>query len=139
LKPFHRNLVTELRKNPKVYFFDFGLRNYAIGNFSKTEMRDDCGKLAENFVLNELKNDNFSVNFWRTTAKAEVDFVLSSVKEIIPLEVKFEKMKKEKTTKSFHSFLNSYKPKRAVMVTRDFWGKTKFGKTNVKFVPVVYL
>ena len=30
IKPYHRNLVTELRKNPKIYFTDTGLRNYLL-------------------------------------------------------------------------------------------------------------
>jgi predicted AAA+ superfamily ATPase len=89
LRPFHRNLVTELRKNPKIYFIDHGLRNYAINNFNVVEFRGDDGELAENFVLNELSfftRDKFFINFWRTTAKAEVDFVLNNVNEVIPIE-----------------------------------------------------
>lgn len=36
--------------NPKVYFYDYGLRNYVIGNFNVIESKE-AGKLAENFVL----------------------------------------------------------------------------------------
>ncbi len=139
LRPFYKNLVTELRKNPKVYFFDFGLRNYGINNFKDINMREDNGKLAEDFVFSELKDEKFSLNFWRTTAKAEVDFILSDIKRAVPIEVKFEKMKKEKLGKSFYSFLGAYKPERALIITKDFWGEMKVGKTKVKFVPIVYL
>jgi predicted AAA+ superfamily ATPase len=142
LRPFHRNMVTELRKNPKVYFVDCGLRNNAIGVFNPIEIREDRGELAENFVLNELRfmmNEDFNINFWRTTAKAEVDFVLSARKEVIPVEVKFEKLKKEKIGRSLFSFINNYSPKRALVATRDFWGERKVNGTVVKFVPVVYL
>lgn len=139
LRPFHKNLVTELRKNPKVYFFDPGLRNYPINNFNKLDIRADAGKLAETFVLGELTNENYSTNFWRTTAKAEVDFVVSDLEEIMPIEVKFETMKKATVTKSFHSFLNAYEPERALIVTKDSWQEKKVGKTKVKFVPIVYL
>ena len=139
LRPFHRNLVTELRKNPKVYFYDYGLRNYAINNFNDLELREDAGKLAENFVLNQLETEELFINFWRTTAKAEVDFVLSDITRIIPIEVKFESFKKPKITRSFHSFLKNYKPKNALVVTKDFWGEKEIGKTKVKFVPIVYL
>jgi len=139
LRPFHRNLVTELRKNPKVYFYDYGLRNYAINNFNDLELREDAGKLAENFVLNQLETEELFINFWRTTAKAEVDFVLSDINRIIPIEVKFESFKKPKITRSFHSFLKNYKPKNALVVTKDFWGEKEIGKTKVKFVPIVYL
>jgi hypothetical protein len=138
LRPFHKNLVTELRKNPKVYFFDFGLRNYIINNFNPLDLRGDIGKLAENFVLNQLQNEH-SINFWRTTAKAEVDFVLTIGNELIPVEVKFETFRKPKITKSMHSFIANYKPSRALIVTKDFYAELKLKKTLIKFVPIVYL
>lgn len=65
LRPFRKNLVTELRKNPKVYFFDYELRNYAINNFNKLEMRDDAGKLKILFFneLSQIVNEAFFINF----------------------------------------------------------------------------
>lgn len=142
LKPFHKNLMTELKKNPKVYFVDYGLRNYAITAFNSLEIRQDRGELAENFVLNELGlivGDKFFINFWRTTAKTEVDFIINTANELIPVEVKFEKLNKEKTGKSFFSFINNYSPKRALIITKDFWGEKKVNNTLIKFVPIVYL
>jgi len=138
LMPFHKNLVTELRKNPKVYFYDSGLRNYAINNFNSIELREDNGKLAENFVLNELENE-VAINFWRTAAKAEVDFILNKVNELIPIEVKFEAMKRPKLTKSFHSFLGNYNPKRALIITKDSWHEKNLGKTKIRFLPIGYI
>jgi hypothetical protein len=134
-------LVTELRKNPKIYFFDYGLRNYAINNFNSLEIREDACRLAENFVLNEISfmtGEKFYLNFWRTTAKAEVDFILSAINKLIPIEVKFEVLKKEKIGRSLHSFIKAYSPKFAIVVTKDFWGEKKVGKTKVKFVPICY-
>ena len=141
LKPFSKNLVTELRKNPKFYFFDLGLRNYAINNFNKLEIRADKGKLAENFTLNQVfysKSDDFNVNFWRTTAKAEVDIILSNVKEEIPVEIKFENIKKEGISRSFHSFIDNYEPKRGLIATKDYFGEMKAGNTKILFIPICY-
>jgi hypothetical protein len=141
LRPFHKNLVTELRKNPKVYFFDYGLRNYTINNFNSLEIREDAGRLAENFVLNEityLLEESMFVNFWRTTAKAEVDFVLSAVDRLIPIEVKFEFLRKEKIKRSLYSFIKTYSPKSAIVVTKDFWGSKRINETEVKFIPICY-
>jgi len=121
---------------------DYGLRNYAINNFNVIGFRGDDGELAENFVLNELSfftRDKFFINFWRTTAKAEVDFVLNNVNEVIPIEVKFEKLKKEKIGKSLFSFINNYHPERALIVTKNFWGEKRVNGTLIKFVPIVYL
>lgn len=62
IRPYHRNQVTELRKNPKVYFVDSGLRNYLINNFSALDIRVDKGALAENFV-GEKEVDETMVKF----------------------------------------------------------------------------
>jgi len=142
LRPFHKNLVTELRKNPKVYFFDYGLRNYAINNFNSLKIREDAGRLVENFILNEISSvveERMFLNFWRTTAKAEVDFVLSTIDRMIPIEVKYQSFKKPKISRSFRSLIESYKPDKALIITKDFWGKIKVGETAILFVPVCYL
>lgn len=138
LRPFHKNLVTELRKNPKVYFLDYGIRNYPVNAFNPVDKRTDAGKLAENFVFNELKSICENLNFWRTTAKTEVDFVISGG-SIIPVEVKFEEFKNERISRSLYSFIKNYSPKFAMVVTKNFWGEKIFEGTKVKFVPIAYL
>jgi len=143
IKPYHRNLVTELRKNSKIYFIDPGLRNYLINNFSELAVRVDKGALAENFVLNRLKGmvgdqDRGLVHFWRTKAKAEVDFVVELPDRLIPIEVKFEPFNKEKITTGLLSFIKAYSPDNAVVVTREFLGERIVDKTDVKFIPIVY-
>ncbi|ODS37553.1 MAG: hypothetical protein A7315_13295 [Candidatus Altiarchaeales archaeon WOR_SM1_79] len=140
LRPFHKSMITELKKNPKVYFIDSGLRNYALNNFNSLDLRADAGALAENFVfnqINQIKGD-YPLNFWRTTAKAEVDFVLN-VNGFIPIEVKFEAMKKPKITRSFRSFIENYKPKKALIVTKNLWASETIQETKVKFIPITYL
>lgn len=140
IRPFHKNLKTELRKNPKIYFIDLGLRNYAIDNFNPLENRVDKGEMVENFVLDQLLMKNIGkINYWRTLGKAEMDFVLTLKDEIIPIEVKYTKFKKPRISKSFKSFISAYSPKRAVVFTRDFWGKTEFGRTKIVFIPVYYI
>ena len=141
LRPFHKNLVTELRKNPKIYFLDYGLRNYSINNFIEFELRPDAGKLVENFALNQIKfiSENLFLNFWRTTAKAEVDFILSDVNRVIPIEVKFQSFKREKISKSLYSFISNYRPKYAIVLTKDFWGEREIKNTVIKFIPLVYI
>ncbi|MBC8500725.1 MAG: ATP-binding protein [Nanoarchaeota archaeon] len=140
VRPFHKNLVTELRKNPKLYFVDNGLRNYPIGDFSSFFVRSDKGEIAENFVFNQLDCVfEETINFWRTTSKAEVDFVVDFISRQVPVEVKFKDFKKEKVSKSLHSFINTYSPDTVVVVTKNFWGEKRIGKTLVMFIPIVYL
>ncbi|MEW6528483.1 MAG: ATP-binding protein [Candidatus Micrarchaeota archaeon] len=141
VRPFYANLVTELRKNPKVYFLDSGIRNYAIQNFSELDTRSDKGHLAENFAYNALNeiSEGQNLHFWRTTSKAEVDFVVDKSSFLIPVEVKFEPFKKERISKSMRSFISVYSPEFAIIATKDFFGELKIGKTIVKFIPLVYL
>ena len=125
VKPFHKNMITELKKNPKVYFIDLGFRNFIADRFFFSD--DEKGFLLENYVLNCLRGKN--VFYWRTTAKAEVDFVLSD--DIIPIEVKVI----PKISRSFRSFLKSYKPKNAFMINLMQFYKVDLDGSNVFVVP----
>jgi len=131
ISPFHKNLITEIKKSRKIYFVDIGLRNAVLNNFSPIDVRIDKGKILENFILNEILSQGFEVRYWRTTAKAEVDFVLLKDDEVIPVEVKTL----GKIKRSFLSFLNAYRPKRAVVFSEKDFGIKKVGKTEVLFVP----
>lgn len=140
VQPFHRNPITELKKTPKVYFYDLGLRNYIIDNFNPLQKRTDSGALIENSVFLNLRNafPDASINYWRTVAKAEVDFVLRTKGETVPIEVKFQSLTEPKVSKSLRSFIESYKTKRAVVVTKDYWDQIDIDNTKVLFVPACY-
>jgi len=138
VKPFHRNLVTELKKSQKIYFLDLGMRNTVINNFLNFDYRDDRGKLMENFVFRELLTnfEEYKINYWRTAGKAEVDFVLSKDNFIVPMEVK---LSGGKMTRGFHSFLKTYKPERALVITLDDFEKRKIGDTMIYYIPIYCL
>lgn len=89
VKPFFRNIRKELTKMPKVYFLDLGLRNFFLKNFQPYEERMDKGTLLENAVFRQLleKYDFDKIQFWRTTARQEVDFL---VDETLAFEVKVD-------------------------------------------------
>ena len=128
VRPFHKNLTTELRKNPKIYFIDTGLRNFITGRFEFND--EEYGKLLENYVLGKLRSDK--VNYWRTTAKAEVDFISA---EKMPVEIKMQ----PKITRSFRSFIESYKPQTAFLANLNTYDKAKMGTTTIFFVPLALL
>ena len=132
LSPYHRNLTTELKKAKKIYFRDSGLRNSIINNFLNLESRTDRGTLYENFILNELsKNFKGKLNYWRTTGKAEVDFVLNIDNKLVPIEVK----SKTKPGRSFLSFIKTYNPDRALVFTDKDYRFKEIENTKVGFIP----
>jgi predicted AAA+ superfamily ATPase len=92
IQPFHKNLSSELRKTPKCYFIDNGLRNFLISNFNEAEFRPDRGELLENFIFTQLliKSDPLTkINYWRTKSKQEIDFILQKENQLFALEVKW--------------------------------------------------
>jgi len=137
ISPYHKNLLTELKKAKKTYFVDTGLRNALVENFSSLENRPDAGVLAENFVLSEIFGHS-KTHFWRTTAKTEVDFIAEG-KSLLPIEVKFQHFAGAKVNKSLYGFLDAYKPAEAVIVTRDFWGEKALKQSKIKFIPICYI
>ncbi len=140
LKPFFTSKTTELRKSPKLYFMDMGLRNYIIDSFNELTFRPDKGKIVENAVLIQLKvNEQTPLRYWRTLAKAEVDFIIESRNNLIPIEVKYSPFKQPKISRGFRNFLLAYQPQRALVLTKGFWGELKVSSCLIKFVPVWYL
>ncbi len=77
VKPFFQNKRIEIVKNPKVYFFDPGLRNAVIDDFRFLEQRPEKGELLENGLAAEAIKKEIKLNFWRTKRGQEIDFVFS--------------------------------------------------------------
>ena len=84
--PYHKNLRSELTKNPKIFFLDTGMANLL---WLKEFPKELLGNMFETAVFTELIKSGFKINFWRTTAKQEVDFIISLSRErIIAIESK---------------------------------------------------
>jgi len=81
LNGLNRNVRNEIKKGRKIYFYDNGVRNAVLGNFSPINARADAGPLWENFVISErykfLSNKDIEFNryFWRTTQQQEIDYI----------------------------------------------------------------
>lgn len=127
ISPFYRNKTKEITKQPKIYFIDTGLRNVILSNFNL----EPDGKLFENYVLSEIIKLGFFPKYWRTKSKAEVDFIIEKDSELIPIEVKLRDS--EKIERSLHSFIEEYKPKKALIVS--YKGESKIKKVkNCKII-----
>jgi len=139
VRPYFRNIRKEIIKSPKVYFNDIGFRNFAINNFNKLDIREDKGFVFENFVyliLKEKLGDSHKINFWRTKAGAEVDFIIFNDLKPIPVEAKAKYFKKPAITQSIRSFINTYKPETAFMINLNLNEEIKIGGCLVRFINV---
>ncbi len=102
LQGFSRNLRSEIVKSNKWYFYDNGIRNVLIANFSPLTLRNDVGELWENYCLAErLKFQYYTdltVNnyFWRTYQQQEIDWVEEREGKLFAYELKWNTDKKVK-------------------------------------------
>lgn len=134
IRPFFVNKRTEIVKNPKVYFFDTGLRNYAIDDFNRLENRLDKGFLYENFIATQLIKYDVEMNFWRTKSDLEVDFVMDINNEKIPLESK-SSFSAAKISKSLLSFIGEYSPRCAIIANENSIEVVSRDKTQIYLLP----
>lgn len=104
---YSKNARNEIKKNKKIYFFDNGIRNAVINNFTDIEDRMDKGHLWENYIISErykyLKNNSKDRNlyFWRTTQHQEIDLIEEDGNKILAYEIKYNKNAKYKFPKTF--------------------------------------
>lgn len=131
--PYFTNRRTELVKNPKIYFYDLGLRNSLIDNFLPFEDRPDKGNLVENFVATALKASEGELHFWRTKNKAEVDFVQEKEGKIFAFETKSGM--ETNVPSSMVSFIEKYHPAKAYVVNKLAGETRSVDETSVQFVP----
>lgn len=76
IRPFFTNKRIEIVKNPKIYFFDSGLRNIILNDFRALNKRNDNGALIENIFSIELVKRGLQQNYWRTKQKEKIDFII---------------------------------------------------------------
>ncbi|MCL1867584.1 MAG: DUF4143 domain-containing protein, partial [Paludibacter sp.] len=111
-------LAPDLKKSPKLLWCDTGIVNYVAKNQLELFGTQDIselwkGKIAKHIVGQEIMSHNNSVlaqrNFWVRDAKnsqAELDFVVQTESQIVPVEVKSGHSAK---IKSMHLFMEASK------------------------------
>lgn len=104
---YSRNLRKEISSKSKYYFYDNGIRNALISNFNPLNLRDDVGKLWENFlVVERIKKQSykgiFANNFfWRTWDQKEIDWIEEREGKLFAYEFKYHQKSKFKKPKEF--------------------------------------
>lgn len=109
LPAFSTNQRKEIVKSTKIFFWDAGVRNALLKEFSFSEYRGDIGSLFENWVIAEFAKKNLlegqkcNLYFWRTSDGSEVDLIIKGNEIIKAYEIKW---RKERTFG--RSFTNRY-------------------------------
>ena len=114
--PYFANIGKRLVKTPKIYFVDTGTLCHLVG------LRDPVhaasgpmgGAILETAVLAELmkgwihRGMEPRIYFWRTQAGTEVDFVVETPNELIPIEVKLTTTPRPAMAQSIRSFMKDF-------------------------------
>lgn len=122
LPSFARNLRNELKASRKIFFYDNGIRNSLVADFTLPEMRQDIGQLWENFVVSErmkyLVYNEIWANtyFWRTKQQQEIDYLEESDGRILACEIKWNPKVKVKLSETFR---NAYPNTDFVVVNQE--------------------
>ncbi len=129
LPPYTKKRRDEIGKTEKVYFYDLGIRNALINDFSPVEFRKDYGNLFENFViteilkLNEYSKLRYSLNYWRTKWGSEVDLVLTKDEQHKAIEIKV------RGGKITPVFKDTYPETEELVVTMNNFGSLLLGES----------
>jgi len=91
---------------------------------------DIKGSLAENYVASVLISNGYSIYYWESQGKAEVDFVIqNSAGQVIPIEVKSSENVR---SKSLQQFISRYDPPYSIRISAKNFGF----ENNIKSVPL---
>jgi len=134
--PYFSNVRKEITKSPTFYFYDLGLRNFALGSFGNFQNKSF---VFQNFISNILRErtnmTSSKICFWRSKDKAEVDFVIDKGRSFIPIEVKYQKLNNPKIARSLRSFINRYKPKKSLVVNLMLDETILMDSCEIRFIP----
>lgn len=120
LPALSRNERNEIRKSRKIYFFDNGIRNAVIGNFTPIESRTDIGALWENYLVSERRkrveyDRTFARSyFWRSINQQEIDYIEEIDGQFLAVEFKWNPQAKVRFPAIF---LEKYAVRRTLVVT----------------------
>lgn len=118
----------------KIYMSDVGLLSNSLGLniasiLSENLSSEAKGALAENYVMQQLAATGFEPNYWESDGKAELDFVIQTKKNVVPIECKFAD---NVQAKSLNVFIKKYNPNYSIRVSSKNFGL----ENNIKSVPL---
>ena len=101
---------------PRFLIFDIGMRNVlAELPLNKNLIQLDAGHLFEQFIMTELfyrcqyYGKGYKLSTWRTATGAEVDAIIETPEEVIPVEIKWTDSPSSKDIRHIETFLELHK------------------------------
>jgi uncharacterized protein len=124
VEPFKRPQTRQvISKAPKFYLFDVGVAGILTRREITEPKGEAFGKAFEHFIHMELRAHRsyseleYDIQFWRTKAGLEVDFVLGSGE--VAVEVKGNGRVNGRDLRGLSAFVAEFKPKHALLVCNE--------------------
>lgn len=113
LRPYHANIGKRLIKTPKLYFTDTGTLCHLVGlkDPEHAAAGPMGGAIFESAVLAEIMKGFLHrgvtppLYFWRTAAGVEVDLIIETPEQLVPLEVKTSATARPAMARGVRTFL----------------------------------
>lgn len=119
----------------KLYMSDVGLfvnkAKYPLYQIDLSEQPTmiTMGPLTEHYVANELREKEYTLYYWESNGKAELDFIIQKDIDIVPIEVKTSTHTK---SRSLDLYMKTFNPKYAIRISEKNFGF----ENNIKSVPL---
>lgn len=124
VEPFHRRPGrNEITSAPKFYLFDVGVAGIIAKRAIPEERGEIFGKAFEHFIYTEIRAHasyrglDYDINFWRTKAGLEVDFVLGGGR--VAVEVKGTTRVDNQDLRPLRRFVEDHAPEKAMVVANE--------------------
>lgn len=115
LFPYIKSSIKRLVKSPKGYLINNGLVSYLTGLHDSAVLTTTglIGHRFETWFLNEIQTwldtqtENKQIYFWRTAGGAEVDFIVTLGRKVIPFEVTYASRIEPKKFNNLKGFMQA--------------------------------
>lgn len=132
---FDYSLKKQIYNPSKIYCVDTALARSISFKFSL-----DTGRIYENIVFIELLRQGKEVYYWKSPHNYEIDFVVKKGTKITELiQVCADISEKKTHAREIRGILEAaseFNLKKALIITRDFAGKTIEDKMEITFLPI---
>lgn len=142
LEPYSVNISKRIRKSPKIYFRDSGLRHalMQVKNMDDLFSQPWVGASWEGFIIEQIINNLktadiiFNPYYLRTSDQYEIDLLLDFGKRLYAIEVKLTSSPDSDDVKRFRKAADMIKADKAILISRthEYIASDKFISTNIE-------
>lgn len=136
---FHKRAKRTLINHPKLYIFDSGVYHSLRPKGFYDQENEIDGLALEGLVAQHLKAwidyqiENYQLNFWQTSSKVKVDFIITGPNCFLAIEVKNGTVLHPSDFRGLETFREDYPESKQIILYR---GKDRYKERNILCCPV---